>query len=127
MELLNDFSGFDPAQSAIAGYTGRTLAQLVAPFAPHLAEELWHRIGHRESLAYEPWPEADPSLLVKETITLAVQVNGKRRDEIEVPADADEEEIRAAALASEKVQRHVGGKEPSKVIVVKGRLVSLVV
>ena len=64
---------------------------------------------------------------MKETITLAVQVNGKRRDEIEVPADAADEEIKAAALASEKVQRHVGGKEPRKVIVVKGRLVSLVV
>ena len=100
---------------------------MLSPFAPHLAEELWRRLGHRESLAYQPWPEADPELLVTETITLAVQVNGKRRDEIEVPADADEEAIRSAALASEKVQRHVGGKEPRKVILVKGRLVNVVV
>jgi leucyl-tRNA synthetase len=100
---------------------------MLSPFAPHLAEELWSRLGHPESLALEPWPEADPALLVAETITLAVQVNGKRRDEIEVPADADEDEIRATALASEKVQRHVGGKEPRKVILVKGRLVNVVV
>jgi leucyl-tRNA synthetase len=100
---------------------------MLSPFAPHLAEELWSRLGHPESLALEPWPEADSALLVAETITLAVQVNGKRRDEIEVPADADEDEIRATALASEKVQRHVGGKEPRKVILVKGRLVNVVV
>jgi len=78
------------------------------------------------SLATEAWPEADPERLVQETITLVAQVNGKRRDEIEVPADADEETIRAAALASERVQRHLGGREPKKVIVVPGRLVNLV-
>ncbi len=100
---------------------------MLSPFAPHLAEELWNRLGHPESLTYEPWPEADPALLVADTITLAVQVNGKRRDEIEVPTDADEEAIKAAALASEKVQRHVGGKEPRRVILVKGRLVNVVV
>jgi leucyl-tRNA synthetase len=100
---------------------------MLSPFAPHLAEELWRRLGHRDSLAYEPWPEADPALLVRDTITLAVQVNGKRRDEIEVPSDADEEAIKAAALASERVQRHVGGKDPRKVILVKGRLVNVVV
>jgi leucyl-tRNA synthetase len=100
---------------------------MLSPFAPHLAEELWSRLGHQQTLAYEPWPEAEPEFLVAHTIKLAVQVNGKRRDEIEVPADADEEEIRAAALASEKVQRHVGSKEPRKVILVKGRLVNVVV
>jgi leucyl-tRNA synthetase len=100
---------------------------MLSPFAPHLAEELWSRLGHPESLAYEPWPEADPELLVAPTITLGVQVNGKRRDEIEVPADADEQTITAAALASEKVQRHLGGSEPRKVIVVPGRLVNVVV
>jgi leucyl-tRNA synthetase len=100
---------------------------MLSPFAPHLAEELWSRLGHPQSLSCEPWPEADPALLVGDTIRLAVQVNGKRRDEIEVPTDADEETIKAAALASEKVQRHVGDKEPHKIILVKGRLVNLVV
>jgi len=104
----------------------RRFALLLSPFAPHLAEELWERLGATASLAYEPWPEADPSLLVAETVTLAVQVNGKRRDEITVAADADEGEIRRAALASEPVQRHLGGRPPQKVIIVPGRLVNVV-
>jgi leucyl-tRNA synthetase len=103
----------------------RRFALLLSPFAPHLAEELWERLGGTASLAREPWPEADPSLLVAETITLAVQVNGKRRDEITVPAGAGEEAIRAAALASEPVQRHLAGRPPKKVIIVPGRLVNV--
>jgi leucyl-tRNA synthetase len=104
-----------------------TLLKLLAPLAPHLAEELWERLGHAESIAYAPWPVADPALLRAATITLAVQVNGKRRDEIQVPAGADEAAVRAAALASENVRRHLDGKPPRKVIVVPGRLVNLVV
>ncbi len=104
-----------------------TLLKLLAPLAPHLAEELWERLGHAGSIAYAPWPAADPALLRAATITLAVQVNGKRRDEITVPAGADEAAVRAAALASENVRRHLEGREPRKVIVVPGRLVNLVV
>ena len=103
------------------------LLRLLAPLAPHLAEELWERLGHADSIAYAPWPTADPALLQAATITLAVQLNGKRRDEIQVPADADEAAVRAAALAAENVRRHLEGREPRKVIVVKGRLVNLVV
>ena len=101
--------------------------KMLAPFAPHLAEELWSQLGHSRSLAYERWPEADPALLIEDTITLAVQVNGKRRDEIRVPADADEATVQAAALAAENVQRHMDGKQPRKVIVIPGRLVNIVV
>ena len=104
-----------------------TLVLLLAPLAPHLAEELWSRLGHAGSLAYEPWPEADPSLLVASTVTLVVQVNGKRRDEIEVPAEADEDAIRGLALASGNVRRHLDGREPKKGIVVPGRLINVVV
>ncbi len=100
--------------------------RLLAPFAPHLAEELWQKLGHAQTLAYENWPEADVQLLRASTLTLAVQVNGKRRDEICVPADASEEEIRASALASEKVIRHLQGRAPRKVIVVPGRLINIV-
>ena len=99
---------------------------LLSPFAPHLAEELWQRLGHSQSLAAEPWPTADAALLEEPTLTLAVQVNGKRRDEIEVPADADDETIRRAALASPSVARQLGGREPKRVIVVPGRLVNIV-
>jgi leucyl-tRNA synthetase len=103
-----------------------TLVLLLAPMAPHMAEELWRRLGHDESLARAPWPEADASLLTRDVVTLVVQLNGKRRDEIQVPADASEEMVREAALASEKVQRHLEGREPRKVIVVPGRLVNVV-
>ncbi len=103
-----------------------TLVLLLAPFAPHLAEELWQRLDHDESLAHAPWPTADPALLERDTIKLAVQVDGKRRYEIEVPANADEDTIRAAALASAKVQRHLQGRELQRVILVPGRLVNLV-
>jgi leucyl-tRNA synthetase len=101
-------------------------AKLLSPLAPHIADELWQRLGRSGSLARETWPVADPDMLVEETITLVAQVNGKRRDEIQVPADADEATVTAAALASEKVQRHLAGREPRKVIVVPGRLVNLV-
>jgi leucyl-tRNA synthetase len=100
--------------------------RLLCPFAPHLAEELWRCLGHETTLVREHWPQADAALLVQDVVTLAVQVNGKRRDEIEVPTDADEETIRRAALASEKVQRHLGGRAARKVIVVPGRLVNVV-
>jgi leucyl-tRNA synthetase len=114
------------AEAPLPRAAAECFALLLSPFAPHLAEELWEQLGHTRSLATESWPEPDPDRLVQETITLVAQVNGKRRDQIEVPADADEETIRAAALASERVQRHLGGREPKKVIVVPGRLVNLV-
>jgi leucyl-tRNA synthetase len=105
---------------------GEAFVLLLAPFAPHLAEEIWQRLGHTRSLADSPWPAADPACLVSETMRLAVQVNGKRRDEIEVPVDADESAIRAAALAAPNVRKHLEGRTPKKVIVVPGRLVNIV-
>jgi leucyl-tRNA synthetase len=99
---------------------------MLSPFAPHLAEELWEQLGNSPSLASENWPQADPALLEEEVVVLAVQVNGKRRDEIEVPADADEETIRQQALASPSVKRHLAEREPKRVIVVPGRLVNIV-
>jgi len=100
------------------------LVLMVAPFAPHIAEELWQRLGHDGSLAYADFPVADPALLVTETVTYPVQVNGKVRGRVEVPADAPEDAVRQAALAA--VADHVTG-EPRKVIVVPGRMVSVVV
>jgi leucyl-tRNA synthetase len=101
--------------------------RMLAPLAPHLGEELWRALGHAESVAHAPWPEPDPAHLVRDSLRLAVQVNGKRRDEIEVPADASEDAIRAAALACDNVARHLGGRTPKRVIVVAGRLVNVVV
>jgi leucyl-tRNA synthetase len=100
------------------------LVLMLAPFAPHIAEELWQRLGHADSLAYAAFPVADPALLVAETVTYPVQVNGKVRGRVEVAADAPEDEVRQAALAA--IAEQLGGKEPRKVIVVPGRMVSVV-
>ena len=100
---------------------------LLAPMAPHFAEEIWSLLGHAESLAYAPWPEADESLLSEDQITLVVQVNGKKRGELSVARDTDKDELERLALASENAQRFMDGKEPKKVIVVPGRLVNIVV
>ena len=100
---------------------------MLAPFAPHVAEELWQRLGHGESLACEPWPKYNEELAKEKQIELPVQVNGKVRDRIVVPADLDEEQVKARAIANEKVIAFLGGKTPKKVIVVKGKLVSIVV
>ena len=101
--------------------------RLLAPFAPHLAEELWERLGGTGFVSLASWPVADPALLTSDTIKIVVQVNGKKRDDVVVPADADEAAVRAAALASERVRALLEGRTPKKVIVVPGRLVNLVV
>ncbi|TLH71940.1 leucine--tRNA ligase [Mycolicibacterium cosmeticum] len=103
------------------------LVLMVAPLAPHLAEELWRRLGHDTSLAHGPFPVADERYLVDDTVELPVQVNGKVRGKITVAADADKAALEAAALADEKVLAFLDGATPKKVIVVPGRLVNLVV
>jgi len=100
---------------------------LLAPFAPHLGEELWHRLGHGESLARAPWPAFDPALCVEDTVTVAVQVNGKLRATLELPRGAAQDEVQAAALADERVKRHLDGVTLRKVIHVKDKLLNLVV
>ncbi len=100
---------------------------ILGPFAPHIAEELWQRIGHGDTLAYESWPEYDSELVKEKEVELAVQVNGKIKDRIVVAADADEEQIKQQALANEKVAAAMAGKEPKKVIVIKSRLVNIVI
>lgn len=105
----------------------RTFLRVLGPYAPHLAEELWERLGGEGLVSLTEWPSHDEALTKEDTITLAVQVNGKRRDEIQVPRDADKAAVEAAARASENVKRHLEGKEPKKVIVVPGRLVNIVV
>jgi leucyl-tRNA synthetase len=100
---------------------------LLAPFAPHLAEELWHLLGHRESLAYEPWPTFDPALTRAEEIEVPVQINGKVRLRLTVPAEISKDELEKTALADERVRALLEGKQVRKVIVVPGKLVNIVV
>jgi leucyl-tRNA synthetase len=99
---------------------------VLAPFAPHIAEELWERLGHTESLAYESWLNYDKELIKEKEIELAVQVNGKIKDRIVVPADSTEEYIEAQALANAKVSAAMKGKPPKKILVVKPRIVSII-
>jgi leucyl-tRNA synthetase len=103
------------------------LVLMTAPLAPHLAEELWQRLGNPKSLAHGPFPVANPDYLVEDTVEYPVQVNGKVRGRITVPVAADADAVEAAALADEKVQASLAGATPKKVIVVAGRLVNLVV
>jgi leucyl-tRNA synthetase len=103
------------------------LVLLLAPLAPHVSEELWSRLGHPDSLATEPFPQADPALLVDETIEIPVQVNGKVRTRVHVPADADAAAVEAAARADDKVAALLDGATVRKVIAVPGRLINFVV
>ncbi|MGP6088094.1 leucine--tRNA ligase [Antarctobacter jejuensis] len=104
-----------------------TLAQLMSPMTPHLSEEIWHLLGGEGLIANAPWPKADEAMLVEDTVTLPIQVNGKRRGEIEVPKDLPKEEVEKIALAHEAVVRALDGGQPKKLIVVPGRIVNVVV
>src|SRR3989339_356680 len=112
MELVNEMSKAD--KISVVNYT--YLVQILAPFAPHLCEELWDVLGHEKSLACESWPQFNPELIKESEVTLAVQVNGKLRDTITVAADISEEEAKRTALSSEAVKKWLEGKEPKKVI-----------
>ncbi len=103
-----------------------TLLAVLAPASPHVTAELWDRRHPGEHVHETPWPTADPAMLVADTVTMVVQVNGKVRDRIEVAADADEATCVAAALASEKVPAHLDGAEPRKVIARPPKLVNVV-
>jgi leucyl-tRNA synthetase len=132
MELVNDAyrvkDGLygDPHGAAALRFATATAASLIFPFAPHLGSEVYERL-RGERVWEQAWPQADESLLVSDTVTLVVQVNGKLRDRIEAPATASREELLALARESEKVSRHLDGAEVVKEIVVPGKLVNLVV
>ncbi|MEE4207732.1 MAG: leucine--tRNA ligase [Parvularcula sp.] len=127
-EFLGALKGLktEGAAGPVAAEALRALTQLTAPFMPHLAEECWAMLGGAGLCCDAPWPEADDALLTENMVTLPVQVNGKRRGEVRVAADAPEDEIRALALAEEGVARFMEGKAVRKVIVVPGRIVNVV-
>ena len=129
MELSNTLSQAWEARSVDAATWAGAIERLLlmlAPMAPHLSEELWERTGRAYSVHQQSWPEWDAELAADEVITLVVQVNGRLRDRIEVPADVGEEDAKEVALASERVQAHTAGKDIAKVIYVPGRLVNIV-
>lgn len=123
MILMNEWMKAGVGDAKFAG----EFLKLLAPFAPHISEELWQQLGNSESIFLQPWPSYDEVLLVDETVEIPVQVNGKVRAHLEVATDASDDHVRVVALANEKVRTSLDGKEPKRIIVVKGRLVNIVV
>jgi leucyl-tRNA synthetase len=135
MELVNALYALpepkaDPEKAAVREALVAT-ATLLAPFAPHAAEELWHEVlgpaARERLLADAPWPEFDPALVAADTVTIAVQVNGKLRGEVQASVSAAEPEVRAMAEKEERVAAHLAGKTVRKVVFVPKRLINFVV
>jgi leucyl-tRNA synthetase len=129
MELVNNAGRYKIVGGGHPGVMRElieTLLKLLAPMAPFVAEEQWHRLGHESSVHSQPWPSYDQELAAEEETTMVVQVDGKVRDTIKVPVDVTEETMKELALASEKVAGHLGGNPPAKIIVKPPKLVSLV-
>ncbi len=124
MELVNELSR-EPA-GPDSRFAAESVVSLVQPYAPHVAEELWAKLGH-ERLWEAPWPAADPALLQVHTVEVVVQVNGKIRDRLQVSPDLAEDELVALARASERVRDHLSGGEPARTVVVPGKLVNFVI
>jgi leucyl-tRNA synthetase len=127
MELLNLVRSPGEVHPAVLREAVESILILIAPIVPHFCEELWSLLGHEESIFRASWPEVEPAALRVEEVTIAVQVNGKVRSRLTVPVDGEEEAIKQAALADEKVRKYLEGKEVVKVIVIPGRLVNIVV
>jgi leucyl-tRNA synthetase len=131
MELTNALYRYDneQAEKPVSYLTDvvNDLIRLMAPFAPHFAEEMWERLGNSYSVFNEAWPIFDPAALVRDIVEMAVQVNGRVRDKIEVAADASDAEVKEIAFAAEKVAPHLEGVTVCKVIIIPKRIVNIVV
>jgi leucyl-tRNA synthetase len=125
MDELNYLARLEPAEIGRAAIESYVL--MLAPMAPHVAEEFWRALGHKDSVHRQKWPSFDPALAKDEVVTVVVQINGKVRDKLEVAADSPEDQIRALAFESAAVQRHLDGKTPKKVIYEPNKLLSIVV
>jgi leucyl-tRNA synthetase len=123
---LEDMPAAEPGAGAVLREGLEAATRLIGPMMPHLAEEMWQELGHTTLLADQPWPTADPDLARDESVTIAVQVNGKLRGTIDLPRDAASGEVEEAALALPQVVRFLDGRAPKKVVVVPNRIVSVV-
>lgn len=127
ISTMMELSNAGHKEGTFSRKTAETIILLVSPYAPHVAEELWARYGHKETLAYEAWPKFDPAKTIDDTITISVQVNGKLRGTLEVSKNADKSAVIAEAKALETVQKQFAGKEPTKEIYVPGKIVNFVI
>ena len=126
IELNNALTAHVNEHSSTPRSVAEPLVQMLSPLCPHLAEELWERLGRTDSITYAPFPTANPALLVTDTIEIPVQVNGKVRSKLTVPASASDDDLKALALADDKVQAILNGAKPKNVVVVPKRLVNIV-
>ncbi len=126
ISAMMEFTNVCYKEGKVSRKAASALVLLLAPFAPHAAEELWARLGHKKTLAYEPWPSFDPALTVDDTVTISIQVNGKLRGTLEVAKTAKQEEIMNLARVLDTVQRQVEGKTIRKEIYVPGKIVNFV-
>ena len=135
MELLNEIYAYAPPQRealpenlnpAVVSELAETLALLMAPFAPHLGEEIWQQLGRSETVYRAPWPVFDPAVAAAENVNVMIQVNGKIRDKISVALDCGEEEVKREAMKCEKIQQLLAGRQIVKMIFVKNKMLSIV-
>ena len=131
MEMVNGLYKFKESHSMQASGTWRftleSLLQILAPFAPHITEELWRELGHTDTIHVNHWPKWDEKYLKSDTMTIIVQVNGKLRSKLKLPVDTDRQGVEAVALADENVQKFTNNKPPKKMVYVPGKLVNIVV
>ncbi|HXW85650.1 MAG TPA: class I tRNA ligase family protein, partial [Candidatus Binataceae bacterium] len=125
MDQLNYLAKLKPEE--MGRFALESYLLMLAPMAPHITEVFWRELGHYQSIHLESWPEFDPALIVEEQATVVVQINGKVRDRLQVRVGATEDEVKALALASEAVRRHLDGKPPRKFIFVPDKMLSIVV
>ena len=126
MKLTNEVLPLQQSQPALARHVVETIILLLTPMVPHICHELWQRLGY-SNLENTPYPQADPSALIADTVTIVVQINGKRRTSIDVDYDTDQHTIEQLVLQQEKIQHSLGGKTPKRIIHVANKLVNIVV
>ncbi len=135
MELLNEIFAYAPPERealpdgldpAVVSELAETLVLLLAPFAPHLGEEMWRQLGHDTTVYRAAWPAFDPEVAADEAVNIMIQINGKIRDKVSVALDCDEETVKAAALRSEKTKRTLAGRPVVKMIFIKNKMLSIV-
>jgi leucyl-tRNA synthetase len=130
MELINEVTAFNPESDTdreVLSFSIRQMILLLSPFAPHIAEELWQQTGEKECILKESWPVWDEEIAKEEEIELVIQINGKLRCKIMIPAGLDDDAVKEKAFSDPKVHELLKGKTLKKIVVVKGKLVNIVV